>query len=71
MKKPKGDLENAQPKILKENPPPEDVEDEGVKKHNEEMSKRADKASASVSNEDAEKDKVRPGFWAEQKEEDK
>lgn len=71
VKKPKGDLENAQPKILKENPPPEDIEDHGVKQHNEEMAKRADKADSSVSNEDAGKDKVRPSFWSGQQEEQK
>lgn len=54
--------QGAQPKILSENPPPEDAED--VKKHNEDLASRAERADSKVSNEDTENDKVSKGFWS-------
>lgn len=55
-------VKGAQPKILNANPPGE--HDEAVRQHNEEMDNRAEKAHEQVSNEDAKKDKVPPGFWS-------
>jgi hypothetical protein len=54
-------VKGAEPKILSENPPAE--YDESVKQHNEEMDRRAEKAHEQIGNEDAEKDKVPPGYW--------
>lgn len=51
-----------QPKILNEDPP--DEKGEGVKEHNEEMDRRAEKAHERVTNTDAKKDKVNPKFWS-------
>lgn len=64
VKKPQGDTENAQPKILSESPPSGEDQPEEVKRHNEDMAKRVEHPDAQVSNEDAEKDKVKKGFWA-------
>ncbi|KAF2271821.1 uncharacterized protein EI97DRAFT_437505 [Westerdykella ornata] len=50
------------PKILNENPPGE--KDASVRKHNEEMDTRAEKAHEQVKNEDAQSDKVSKDFWA-------
>lgn len=55
-------VKGARPKILDENPPAEESED--VKQHNREMDNRAERADTRISNEDAEKDKVPPGFWS-------
>ncbi|KAF1982252.1 hypothetical protein K402DRAFT_424690 [Aulographum hederae CBS 113979] len=63
LEKQKG-TEGAQPKILNENPPKTGEESDDVKKHNEEMSKRPERAHEQVSNDDAEKDKVGKGFWS-------
>jgi len=52
------------PKILNDSPPPEDKAPEDVKKHNEELRHRAERAHEKVSNGDAEKDKVGKGFWS-------
>lgn len=60
--KPKS-TEGLKPKILNESPPRPDEQNEDVRKHNEEMDKRHEKAHESVSNEDAEKDKVGNKFW--------
>ena len=56
--------DGPQPKILNENPPQKGEESEGVRRHNEEMDHRADKAHEGVSNHDAEKDKVSGKFWS-------
>ncbi|KAF2766261.1 hypothetical protein EJ03DRAFT_377101 [Teratosphaeria nubilosa] len=56
--------QGAKPKILDESPPPKGQEPDDVKKHNQEMEQRADKASASVNEEDIEKDKVGKNFWS-------
>ncbi|KAH7380044.1 hypothetical protein BKA66DRAFT_465589 [Pyrenochaeta sp. MPI-SDFR-AT-0127] len=62
--KPKpSEVEGAKPKILNENPPSGEEQSHDVKKHNKEMSNRAEQAHAKVSNEDAEKDKVSDRFW--------
>jgi hypothetical protein len=46
----------AQPKILNDSPPKEDSElPEDVRRHNEEMDRRAEKAREKVSNQDIEK----------------
>lgn len=55
--------QGAQPKILNENPPTTENQSEDVRKHNEDMANRAEKAHEQVSNEDAEKDKVGKDFW--------
>jgi hypothetical protein len=60
--KPKS-TKGLKPKILDESPPAESEEPEDVKEHNKDMSNRHEKAHASVSNADAEKDKVSPEFW--------
>lgn len=54
----------AQPKILNENPPTEEEQNEDVRKHNEEMEQRTEKAHEQASNEDAKNDKVPKKFWA-------
>ncbi|OCL04759.1 hypothetical protein AOQ84DRAFT_391328 [Glonium stellatum] len=54
----------AQPKILSDNPPNED--DPSVREHNKEMENRAERAHEQVSNADAVKDKVSPGYWSGQ-----
>ena len=57
--KPKAsEIKGAQPKILNENPPSAEEESGDVKKHNEQMSQRAEQAHEKVSNEDAYKDKT-------------
>jgi hypothetical protein len=61
-KKPKS-TEGLSPKILNESPPSKENEPEEVKKHNEELENRSERAHEKVNNEDAEKDKVGPGFW--------
>lgn len=55
-------VKGAQPKILNENPPSEESPE--VRQHNQEMENRAERAETKISNEDAEKDKVSPGFWS-------
>ena len=57
-------IKDAQPKILNESPPKDHEASEDVRKHNEEMDKRADRASLKVKDEDVEKDKVHKGFWS-------
>lgn len=52
--KPK-DTKNHEPKILNENPPAGGRESEDVRRHNEELEQRAEKAHEKVSNEEAEK----------------
>jgi hypothetical protein len=54
----------AQPKILNENPPTKEEQNEDVKKHNEDMENRTEKAHEQASNEDAKNDKVPKKFWA-------
>lgn len=39
-------------------------EPEDVKKHNEEMKNRAERATESVDNKDIDKEKVQPSFWS-------
>ncbi|KAF2473166.1 uncharacterized protein BDR25DRAFT_129351 [Lindgomyces ingoldianus] len=56
------EVKGSQPKILNESPPGK--YDEGVRQHNEEMDQRAERAHEQISNEDAQKGKVPPGFWA-------
>jgi hypothetical protein len=53
----------AQPKILSDSPPQEGEVPEDVRKHNEEMDRRADKPNEKVTDEDVKKDKVGKGFW--------
>ncbi|KXT00018.1 hypothetical protein AC578_4856 [Pseudocercospora eumusae] len=53
----------SQPKILSDSPPKEGEESEEVRKHNEEVAKRADRLHEHVNPEDVEKDKVPKGFW--------
>jgi hypothetical protein len=55
--------EGLKPKILDESPPAKEEESEDVRKHNEDMGKRHEKAHEQIPNEAAEKDKVGPGFW--------
>jgi hypothetical protein len=57
------EIKGAKPKILNENPPSTEEESQDVKEHNKDMSNRAEQAHESVSNEDAEKDKVPSGYW--------
>jgi hypothetical protein len=57
------DKKGAQPKILNESPPSKGNESEDVRKHNEDMDNRTEKAFEQVSNKDAEKDKVGKDFW--------
>ncbi|KAI9682797.1 MAG: hypothetical protein M1822_006287 [Bathelium mastoideum] len=54
----------AQPKILKDAPPAKGEESEEVKRHNEEMDRRHEKAHAKVTEADPEKEKVGKGFWS-------
>jgi hypothetical protein len=56
-------IKGAKPKILNENPPSAEEESQDVKEHNKNMSNRAEQAHESVSNEEAEKDKVPSGYW--------
>jgi hypothetical protein len=63
QKKPKS-TEGLEPKILNESPPTGEEEPADVKHHNEEFKQRAERAHESVSNEDAERDKVSPKFWS-------
>jgi hypothetical protein len=60
--KPKS-TEGLRPKILDESPPSEQEASEDVKEHNRDMDNRSEKAFESVSNKDAEKDKVSQKFW--------
>jgi len=53
-----------QPKILNENPPPEN--DQAVKQHNEEMENRYERAAMGATNEEAKGDKVSKDFWSGQ-----
>jgi len=53
--------EGLEPKILKDTPPAKGSEPEDVKRHNEEMDRRADKAHEKMRNEDSNKDKVSKG----------
>ncbi|GME63403.1 Conserved serine-rich protein [Neofusicoccum parvum] len=55
-------IKGAEPKILNANPPAEESPE--VRQHNKEMENRAERAATKISNEDAEKDKVPPGFWS-------
>ncbi|KAF2487586.1 hypothetical protein BDY17DRAFT_289245 [Neohortaea acidophila] len=55
--------QKAQPKILNTSPPKDGEESADVKKHNDEMAKRADKPAEKVKDEDVENDKVGKGFW--------
>ncbi|EKG20185.1 hypothetical protein MPH_02542 [Macrophomina phaseolina MS6] len=55
-------VKGAEPKILNANPPSEESPE--VRQHNQEMENRAERAETKVSNEEAEKDKVSPGFWS-------
>jgi len=57
--------QGAQPKILNDKPPAKDAS-EDVKKHNEEMDNRAEKAHEQVDNGDAKKDEVDKDFWSGQ-----
>ncbi|KAF2097159.1 hypothetical protein NA57DRAFT_57759 [Rhizodiscina lignyota] len=66
LKKPKGDTENAQPKILGDNPPAEGEQSEEVKQHNKEVDERAERPTERVDEADVEKDKVHKKFWAGQ-----
>jgi hypothetical protein len=59
----KSSNKGAQPKILNENPPTKE-QNEDVRKHNEAMEHRTEKAHQQVSNEDAKNDKVPKKFWA-------
>ncbi|KXT10893.1 hypothetical protein AC579_9863 [Pseudocercospora musae] len=52
-----------QPKILSDSPPKEGEESDEVRKHNEEVARRADRPHEHVNPEDVEKDKVPKGFW--------
>lgn len=54
---------NAEPKILSDNPPTGDNAPKEVREHNEQMDQRAERASNKVSNEEAQKDKVSKDFW--------
>lgn len=60
-KKPKS-TEGLEPKILNESPPKDESAE--VAQHNKEFDSRTDRAHESVSNADAEKDKVSPKFWS-------
>jgi len=51
-------VKKAEPKILNENPPSKEEESEDVRRHNEDMDKRAEQAHEKVSNEDAYMDKT-------------
>jgi hypothetical protein len=57
------EVKGAQPKILKDNPPAKGEQSQEVKEHNKDMDNRAEQAHESVSNEEAEKDKVPSGYW--------
>jgi hypothetical protein len=61
-KKPKS-AEGLSPKLYSDSPPSKDKESEEVKKHNEELEQRAERAHEGVSNEDTQKDKVGKDFW--------
>lgn len=61
-KKPKS-TEGLSPKIYNESPPSKNDEPEEVKKHNEELEHRSERAHERVDNKDTEKDKVGKGFW--------
>lgn len=56
-------VNNAEPKILSDNPPAGDNVPKEVREHNEQMDQRAERASNKVSNEEAQKDKVSKDFW--------
>lgn len=58
-------MENAQPKILNENPPAGKEQSGDVKRHNEEMENRAEQAHEKAGNEDApgDKERVPKEFW--------
>ena len=58
------DTQTAQPKILSRSPPKEGEASEDVQKHNDEMSKRAERPAEKVKDEDLEKDKVGKRFWS-------
>jgi hypothetical protein len=60
----KHEVRGKQPKILSENPPSYPEQTDDVKKHNEELENRPERAEMSASNEEAEKDKVSPEFWS-------
>ncbi|KAF2226489.1 hypothetical protein BDZ85DRAFT_316003 [Elsinoe ampelina] len=53
----------ARPKILSESPPKDSEASEDVRRHNEEMDRRAERAAEGVKSEQAEGDKVPKGFW--------
>ncbi|KAG8626967.1 hypothetical protein KVT40_005912 [Elsinoe batatas] len=53
----------ARPKILSDNPPKDSEASEEVKRHNEEMDRRAERAAEGVKSEQAEGDKVPKEFW--------
>jgi hypothetical protein len=54
----------AQPKILNENPPTKDEQNDDVKQHNKDMEQRTERAHEQVSNEDAKNDKVPKSYWS-------
>ena len=53
----------AQPKILNEKPPSKEEQPQDVRKHNEEMEKRYDKAHDSSGAKDGKDEKVGKEFW--------
>ncbi|KAF2000116.1 hypothetical protein P154DRAFT_545959 [Amniculicola lignicola CBS 123094] len=57
------EVRGAQPKILNDSSPPKSEQDESVKKHNEEMDQRADRAHEQIDKEGS-GEKVAPSFWA-------
>ena len=52
----KKSTEGLKPKILDQNPPAGEEQNEEVRKHNEEMARRAEKSVEQIDNEDAPKD---------------
>ncbi|KAK5169625.1 uncharacterized protein LTR77_005602 [Saxophila tyrrhenica] len=56
--------DQAQPKILRDNPPLNESEQtDEVRKHNAEMNRRAERPAEKASDEDVRNDKVGKGFW--------
>ncbi|KAF2843381.1 hypothetical protein M501DRAFT_924291 [Patellaria atrata CBS 101060] len=53
-----------QPKILHDSPPSGEGQPEDVRRHNEEMEKRSERAYEGVENDDTKNDKVGRGFWS-------
>ena len=56
--------DKAEPKLYSDSPPKDADAPQDVKEHNEQMSKRADRPTEKVKDEDVEKDKVNKGFWS-------